>query len=97
VNINGAQAKRSGKQKACAIMRLRIKESDASRRKPGRQAFSERAAPFIVGACLLSCRQSQVASVSKLQGCVAPSSLGALTSGSSGPAKASLRYAFAVH
>jgi hypothetical protein len=95
--MHGAQTKESGTRKVCTIMRLRGNESAASTYKPGWQAFSEREVPLIVGAGSQSSRLPQLATASKQQCYVAPLSMGALTSGSSGPANSPLRYAFAVH
>jgi hypothetical protein len=97
VNMYGAQIIESGKRQARTVMRLRRKEFDASKYKPGWQAFSNFVASFLGGAGSLASRLVQVASVSQYQGFVLRTSACALTSGYSGSTNTPLRSAFAAH
>ena len=87
----------SGNRQAHTMMRLRGSQSDASKHKPGWQAFSEFVAPLIGGAGLLLRRLVWAGIASQHQWSVLRANTCALTSGSSGPANSPLRYAFAAH
>jgi hypothetical protein len=93
----GAQIKERMERQARTVMRLRRKNSDASKNKPGWQASSDFVAPLLGGTSSLACRLVQVASVSQLQGFALRTSTCALTSGSSGSTNTPLRSAFAAH
>jgi hypothetical protein len=97
VNMYGAQIKEGMERQARTVMRLRRKNSDASKSKPGWQASSDFVAPLLGGTSSLACRLVQVASVSQLQGFALRTSTCALTSGSSGSTNTPLRSAFAAH
>jgi hypothetical protein len=93
----GAQIIESGKRQARTVMRLRRKEFDASKYKPGWQVLSNFVASFLGGAGSQVSRLVQVASVSQYQGFVLRTSTCALTSGYSGSTNTPLRSAFAAH
>jgi hypothetical protein len=93
----GAQIEKIAKRKHRAMMRLRGKYSDASRRNLGLKAFSEYVVPLVGGARSQARHMAQVARVTQHQWRAPRIVAGALTSCSSGSANTPLRYAFAAH
>jgi hypothetical protein len=63
----GVQIVECGKWQARTMMRLRRKQSDASKRKPGRQVFSESEGPLFGGAGLQARRLVQIARAAEIQ------------------------------
>ncbi len=72
-----------GKRQEQTMLRLRRRKSDASKGKPGWQAFSDFVAPLLGGAGSQARRLVQVASMSQHQGFALHARTCALTSGSS--------------
>jgi hypothetical protein len=87
----------SGNRQARAMMRLRRKKFDASKYKPGWQAFSDFAASLAGGAGSQASRLVRVASKSQHQWFTLRISTCALPSGSSGSTNTPLRSAFVAH
>jgi hypothetical protein len=86
-----------GKRQTHTMMRLRRRKSDASKGKPGWQAFSDFVASLSGGAGSQAHRLVQVASMSQHQWFALRISTCALTSGSSGSTNSPLRSAFVAH
>ncbi len=86
--MNGAQTKETGYTKVRTMMRLRRKESDASKCKPEGQAFSQSVAPLVVGANFQARLLAQVGGSSSHQWPALSSNVGALTNRSCGTLRA---------